>query len=165
METFTNNIREWHLESTKLKTWATPKVFLHWAHKNQRREVTTTGKGGHTAAVQNIYGVPPPSTRIASWNNKLIKGNCAGNEELKVWYGRTDTGQCSPYKPKLCSDGAIITNDCNNEFYLGTTQELICSFNKFNKTKERISLLELRYKFYYERKTCHSEKSVHKYWA
>ena len=125
METFTNNIREWHLESTKLKTWATLKVFLHWAHKNQRREVTTTGKGGHTAAVQNIYGVPPPSTRIASWNNKLIKGNCSGNEELKVWYGRTDTGQYSCNQIQICSDGEIGVNHYSHVLDEGKSQEPI----------------------------------------
>ena len=40
----------------------------------------------------------------------------------------------------------MITNDWNDEYDEGTTQDLICSFNKFNNIKEEILLLELQEK-------------------
>ena len=36
-------------------------IISHRAHREQKRAVTTAGKGGYTATVQNIYGAPPPS--------------------------------------------------------------------------------------------------------
>ena len=35
-------------------------LFFHRAHREQKRVVTTVGKGGYTATLQNIYGLPPP---------------------------------------------------------------------------------------------------------
>ena len=59
MYTFNKDIREWRRQTTNLKTWTTFKIFFHQAHREQRRAVTTTGKEGYTAAVQNIYGARP----------------------------------------------------------------------------------------------------------
>ena len=58
---FNDNIREWRRQSTDLKMWAIYKEFSHLAHREQKSAVTTAGKGGYTAIVQNIYGAPPPS--------------------------------------------------------------------------------------------------------
>ena len=60
MASFNEDIREWIQQNTNLKTWATFKTLFHQSHREQRIEVTTTGKWGYTAAIQNIYGVPPP---------------------------------------------------------------------------------------------------------
>ena len=57
---FNKDIREWRLQTNNLKTWSNYKTFFHRAHNEQRRAVTTTGKGGYTAAVQKLYDVPPP---------------------------------------------------------------------------------------------------------
>ena len=35
------------------------KIFSYCAHRDQWRVVMTVGKGGYTAAVKNIYEVPP----------------------------------------------------------------------------------------------------------
>ena len=35
------------------------KTLFQQAHREQRRAVATAGKGGYTAAVQNIHGVSP----------------------------------------------------------------------------------------------------------
>ena len=58
--TFNEDIREWRGKTTDLKRWDGFKNFFHQAYLEQRRAVTTAGKGGYTAVVQNIYGVPPP---------------------------------------------------------------------------------------------------------
>ena len=34
--------------------------IFHQSHREQRRAVTTAGKGGYIAAVKNIYGLLPP---------------------------------------------------------------------------------------------------------
>ena len=60
-EIFNDGIREWRRKSTDFKTWAKYKCFSHQAHQEQKRAVTTAGKWGYTARVQNIYGAPPPS--------------------------------------------------------------------------------------------------------
>ena len=62
MAVFNNNIREWRHKTTNLKTWLHYKLFLRQAHQEKIRVVTIAGKGGYTAAVQNIYGVLPPPT-------------------------------------------------------------------------------------------------------
>ena len=58
---FNDDIREWRRQSTNLKTWAKYKLFFHRAHRDQKRAVTTVGKVGYTATVQNIYNTPLPS--------------------------------------------------------------------------------------------------------
>ena len=58
---FNDDIREWRKQSADLKTWAKYKLFFHQSHQEQKRAVTTAGKGGYTATVQNIYSAPPPS--------------------------------------------------------------------------------------------------------
>ena len=52
-------IREWRHHSTDQKTWSKFKIFFHQAHREKIKVVKTAGKGGYTAAVKNIYGVPP----------------------------------------------------------------------------------------------------------
>ena len=64
------DIIEWRQQSANLKTWEKYKLFSHRAYREQKRAVTTTGKGGYTAKVQNIYGAPPPSTEE---NNEAIE--------------------------------------------------------------------------------------------
>ena len=56
---FNDNIREWRRRNTNQKTWAHNKLFFRQSRREHRRSVTTSGKGRYTAAVQNIYGVPP----------------------------------------------------------------------------------------------------------
>ena len=60
----------------------------------------------------------------------------------------TVTGQYSPYKFKLSSDITISANDYNDECNAGTTLDSIFIFNKYNKTKDKILMLELREKFH-----------------
>ena len=36
------------------------KIFIQQSHREQRKEVITSGKGGYTVVVQNIYSGPPP---------------------------------------------------------------------------------------------------------
>ena len=57
-----NYIRECRRQTNDQNTWATYKTFLHQAHREQSRAVTTAEKGGYATVVQNIYGVPPPHT-------------------------------------------------------------------------------------------------------
>ena len=59
---FNDNIHEWRRQSDDLKTWVKYKLVFHQAHQEQKRLITTAGKGGYTATVQNIYGAPPPSS-------------------------------------------------------------------------------------------------------
>ena len=54
------NTRKWRRQTNDQKTWAHLKIFFHQTNRNKRKAVTTTGKGGYDAAVQTIYGVPPP---------------------------------------------------------------------------------------------------------
>ena len=58
---FNDDIREWRRKLSDLKTWVAYKVFFHHMHRKQRLAVRTTGKGGYTAAVKNIYVVMPPA--------------------------------------------------------------------------------------------------------
>ena len=60
MGIFNDDIREWIQQSADLKTWTKYNLVFHKAHQYQKRAVTTAVKGGYTATVQNIYGVPPP---------------------------------------------------------------------------------------------------------
>ena len=57
---FNGDIQYWRRQTTDQKTWAHYKLFPHRAHREHRRAVTTSVKGGYTAAVQNIYGILPP---------------------------------------------------------------------------------------------------------
>ena len=57
---FKEEIREWRCQTTNQKTWAHLKIFFHRAHRKPKKGVITAGKGGYTAAVQNIYSVPSP---------------------------------------------------------------------------------------------------------
>ena len=57
---FIKDIREWRCQTTELKTWADYKTFFRRYNLKQRRAVTTAGKRGYTAVVQNIYCVSPP---------------------------------------------------------------------------------------------------------
>ena len=59
--TFNNDIREWRQQPSELKTWAGFKIFFHCAHREQRHVVTTSGKGGYMAEVQNIYVMLTPA--------------------------------------------------------------------------------------------------------
>ena len=60
MAMFNTDIREWRRQTTYQNTWAHFKIFFHQAHCKQRKTATKAGKGGYTAAVQNIYCVSPP---------------------------------------------------------------------------------------------------------
>ena len=68
MEIFNNNIRDWQCQTSDQNTWEKFKILFHRAHSEQRKAVTTAGKGGYTEAVKNIYGVTthPPSRGSAS---------------------------------------------------------------------------------------------------
>ena len=56
---FNEDIRERRRKSTDPKTWKAFKTLFHRDHQYQRIVVPTAGKGGYTAAVKNIYSVPP----------------------------------------------------------------------------------------------------------
>ena len=58
-DAFNEYIWEWFRQSANLKTWASSKKLFQREHREQRRAVTTVGKGTHTVEIQNIYGVPP----------------------------------------------------------------------------------------------------------
>ena len=57
-----DDIQEWRRQSTDLKMWTKYEFFFHQEHWYQKRAVIAAGKGGYTAKMQNIYGVPPPLT-------------------------------------------------------------------------------------------------------
>ena len=59
-EIFNDDIREWQRQATENKTWKKFRIFFHQEYCKKRKAVTTAGKGGYTAVVHNIYGVPPP---------------------------------------------------------------------------------------------------------
>ena len=67
--TFNEDIRDCIRQTTNLNTWATFKTFFHRFHREQRRAVTTAGKGGYTAAVYIIYGALP---HLLEEHHKLI---------------------------------------------------------------------------------------------
>ena len=58
---FNEDIRECRRQTTDQKTQAEFNIFFRQSHRKQIKAVTTAVKGGYTAAVQNNYGVPPPS--------------------------------------------------------------------------------------------------------
>ena len=66
---FNKNTRDWIRQTTYQNTWANYKTFFHQDHCDQRREVTTAGKGGYTAEAHKNYGVPPPPIEE---HNKVI---------------------------------------------------------------------------------------------
>ena len=57
---FNDGIREWGRQTTDQKTWDKYELLFHRYQQEQRGAVTTAGKGGYTATVQNVYGAPPP---------------------------------------------------------------------------------------------------------
>ena len=59
MVMFNKDSREWISQSIYQKKWAQFNIFFHRDHNEKRKGVTTSGKWGHTTAVQNIYGVLP----------------------------------------------------------------------------------------------------------
>ena len=61
-EMLNEDIIEWTRQTTIQKTWAHFNIFFRQAHFKQRKVVKTSGKGGYTTVVQNIYCVPPPPT-------------------------------------------------------------------------------------------------------
>ena len=48
------------METTILRPQDVGKIQFFF-HREQKRAVTTAGKGGYIAILQNIYGAPPPS--------------------------------------------------------------------------------------------------------
>ena len=88
MAIFKENIREWRCQTTNQKTWAHFKIFFHQAHQKPRKCVTTAGKGGYTAAVQNIYGVPSPPPEehhdMIDHINTISQGMQTQSYELEV---------------------------------------------------------------------------------
>ena len=58
------------------------------AHHDKRKAVTTTWKGGYTAAVQNIYGVPPlppeEHHKVIDHVNIIFQGMKMQSHELEV---------------------------------------------------------------------------------
>ena len=85
---------------------------FHRAHREQKRAVTTAGKGGHTATVQNIYGAPHPPEE----HHETIDAST----ELRS--GRTGTSQCSSYQIEIRGNGTVSTYDCDHERHAGATE-------------------------------------------
>ena len=83
-----------------------------------------------------------PTTRRSSWNNTVIIGNCTQNAEPNLWDGSTDTGQLSPNKLQLCSDGTIGATHHSHLCDTVTAQYPIFVINNNNQTE--ILLLELQ---------------------
>ena len=99
--------------------------------------------GAHRGGTEHPHRTATTTIRITKII-RFLKHNCAKYAEPDIWDERTGTGQYSPYKIKLCSNVTIITNDCNDEWNVVTTQDLICRFNKFRNTKEKILLLDMK---------------------
>ena len=49
---FNDNIHEWRRQTTDQKKWAKYKLFFNRSHQEQRRAITTAGKGCYTATVK-----------------------------------------------------------------------------------------------------------------
>ena len=70
--------------------------LFHKAHREQQIAVKTSGKGGYTVAVQNIYIVMNPLTRRAPLSTRFLKYNHTMNAESDIPDGRTGASQCIP---------------------------------------------------------------------
>ena len=85
--TFNKDIRQWRRQYSELKTWASFKTFFHRAHWQQIRALTTTGKGGYTVTIQNLYDVlpPPPEdhNEAVDFLNRIVKGMQNQSEEME----------------------------------------------------------------------------------
>ena len=57
-EIFNDNIRGVAMSSHRPEDMGKFSIFFHQYRHEQRKAVTTTGKGGYTMAVQNIHGIP-----------------------------------------------------------------------------------------------------------
>ena len=81
-QTATSNegIREWRQQSTEIKTWSHFNIFFDKAHQYQITEANTTGKGGYTMFLHNIYGVTTPPLEE---HHKVLYSlqNCARDSE------------------------------------------------------------------------------------
>ena len=84
---FNDEIGEQQWQPTDQKTWEKLKIFFRQAHRDQRKAVTTAGKGGYTTEVQNIYGVPPPTSeeyhKVIDHINTIVQGMQMQSHELK----------------------------------------------------------------------------------
>ena len=66
------------------------------------------------------------------------------NTDKEIQVGGTVTSQYSPYQLKYSGNGAIVTDECDHECHARATEDANICFNRTNKVKEKILLLELR---------------------
>ena len=63
------------------------KLLFHRSHCKKNKAVTTTGKGGYTTAVQNIYSVPTPPleehNKVIDHINTIFQGIQMQSHELE----------------------------------------------------------------------------------
>ena len=147
---FKYDIHEWRQQSANLKTWAKYKFSFHQSHQDQKRAVTTSGKGGgvHRNGENHIRCTTSP-LKIAPWDDIRHTNNCAGDASTEIWAGRTGTSQCIPYQLELHGNGKVGTDDWDHERHAGTIKNTHICANQTIKIKMEAVLLELWEKIHY----------------
>ena len=135
--TFNKDIRWWRRKNTDLKTWATFKKIFHQDHREQRRPVTTSRKGGYAAAVKKLWCTVTP-TRRAPQGDRQLEHYRPGHADVELQYGRTGKIQCSTYQFQLSGNGQIVTYDCDNEFQASAAQDIVTEKNEPNKYQREV---------------------------
>ena len=145
---FNDDIREWRQQYVDLKTWMKYIYIFHRVHREQKRAVTTTEKGGYTATVQKIYGSPLTSpedhhelikdiqtiVQVMRTQGCELEGLAQANEVLT-----------SP-KSTVMAQLAHMTVTMNN--MQAQLKKLASAQKQPIKAKRKVIILELREKFH-----------------
>ena len=86
-------------------------------------------------------------SRRTPWGDRRQSNNCAGNANTRLRYGRTITSKFSSYQLKLCSNGTVVTYDCDHECHANSPKKTRLSTKPQSEAKEKVLLLELQEKF------------------
>ena len=145
---FNDDIIEQRGQSANLKTWGKYNCFTHRAHQEQKRAVTTAGKGGYIATVKKIYGAPPPSLED---HHEVIEDIQTIVQVMKT-QGYELEGLVK-FKAVLArSNSAVMAQlDQMNETMNSIQAQLkntCLSTNQPSDTKKKVLLLDLQEKFY-----------------
>ena len=97
-------------------------------------------------------------SRRAPRGDKRHANNRAGNDNTRLWYGRTGTIQLSPYQLKLRGNGKVGTDECDHEQHAGATENTPLGTKK-SEAKKKVLMLELRKKFHSREKNLLSKES------
>ena len=146
-EIFNDDIREWQRQATDNKTWKKFRIFFHQEYCKKRKAVTTAGKGGYTAVVHNIYGVPPPPPEehheAIDHIAKIVQGmqmqihNLEGMSQANAFLNSSNTAIMAQWAQITVTMNAILA-------HLKTLAAMLMN----QKGRKEILLLEMRKKLY-----------------